>query len=365
MTRAGGNKVNWKRYLLCGLGLCLLLVQGVIAAASNETLVFSQIDQGKQTIYLYQPASAKLVSVVSGAKIAVFLQKKHFYYFTNHQLFEYNLVGKQAKLLNKFTEDEIQMRVVAEENGLNQLLIVASTSHGQNWYIMDVNEASLRRIDQPAYASSANITAVNTLRSPDEKYTVAVKGSAFKGRINLLVQQKKALKSKTIWELPAQLSVMPDLINWSPDGKTLLFHAKPANGFEGFYALYALNLEQLKMQLIDDAVLYWDLVTSAGLDEFLPSWSADSQYVIFQSQPTGSPVQSALLKYDLKNGKTSTLTQSNGQNQYPRIAPSGNWIAFLSNREQRAKQLYIIDQLGAGLKRLSTAGATEWARWFE
>jgi hypothetical protein len=366
MTEFGGNTLSWKRYLLCGVGLCLLLVQGVIAVAPEESLVFSQTAQGKQTIYLYQPARAKLVPVISGSKIAVFLQKKHFYYFLDHQLFEYNMVRDQAKLLYKFVEDEIQMRVVADDNGLNQLLIVAATPHVSNWYIMDVDEASLRRINPPAYAASTdNIANVNTLSSPDKKYTITVKGSAFRGRLNLLVQQKKALKNKTVWELPVDLSVMPELVTWSPDAKTLLFHAKPANGFEGFYALYALHLEQLKMQLIADPVLYRDLIGSAGLDEFGPSWSTDSQYAVFQSQPTGSPAQSALLKYDLKNNKTITLTESNGQNQYPRIAPSGNWIAFLSNREHGVKQLYIIDQHGAGLKRLTTAGATEWAEWFK
>jgi DNA-binding beta-propeller fold protein YncE len=346
------------------MGLCLFLVQGVLAA-TGDSLVFSQTAQGAQTIYLYQPERDKLVSVVSGAKIAVFLQKSHFYYFLDHQLFEYNLSREQAKLLYKFTENEIQMRVVADDNDLNQLLIVAATPHTTNWYILDVNETSLRKIDQPYAASANNIAAANTMNSPDKKYTVTFKGSVFGGRINLLVKQKKALKDKIIWELPANLSVMPELVNWSPDAKTLLFHAKPANGFEGFYALYALHLEQLQMRLIADSVLYRDLIGSAGLDEFYPSWSADSRYAIFQSQPTGSPTQSALLKYDVKSNQTTTLTTSKSQNQNPRIAPSGNWIAFLSNRVQGAKQLYIIDQQGNGLKRLTTAGETNWAEWFK
>lgn len=359
--------MNWKRYLVWAVGAALLLVPGVMAAAPvEESLIFSQTVPGKQTIYLYQPTDAKLVPVVSGSKVKVFLQKKHFYYFTDHQLFEYNLKRQQANLIYKFKENQIQMRVIAEDNGLNQLLVAAATPpYLSNWYILDVNEASLRRVEQPSYASMVDITAVNVAKSPDEKYTLAVKGSILRGRGCLQLQQKKDLKNKTVWELPKDLTVMPELITWAPDGKTLLFHAKPAGSFEGFYSLYALHLNDLKLVLLAETVLYRDLIGSAGLDEFLPSWSDDSRYVVFQSQPTGSPSQSALIEYDLQSGKTITLSASSGQNQYPRIAPSGNWIAFLSNRERGVKQLYLVDRQGKGLKRLTTAGVTDWAQWFE
>jgi hypothetical protein len=365
ITKIGGNTVNWKRYLLWGLALGSLLLPEVMAAPSEETLVFSQTVPGKQTIYLYQATAAKPVPVVSGSKITVFLQQKHFYYFMDHRLFEYNQVRGQAKLIHKFIENKIQMRVVAAENGLNQLLVVASAPYLTNGYILDVNEASLRRIELPAYASADNLTAVNVAVSPDERYTISVKGNVLRGRLNLLLQQKKAFKKQTVWELPQKLSVMPELITWAPDGKILLFHAKPATGFEGFYSLYALHLDKLKLQLLAESVLYRDLIGSAGLDEFLPSWAADGRYVVFQSQPTGSPAQSLLLKYDFQNGKITTLTASNGQNQYPRVAPSGKWVAFLSNRDQGVKKLYLVDQQGQGLKRLTFDGATEWVEWFQ
>jgi tricorn protease-like protein len=364
MIKLGGKTVNWKRALLWGLGLWLLSLAGVMAATPEEMLVFSQIDHGKQTIYIYQPTNAKLQLVVSGAKIAVFLQKKHFYYFLDHQLYEYYPGSNQSKLLYKFSEDKIRMRVVAAENGLNQLLIVASTEYTEKWYILDVNEANLRRIEQPAYAPSANIATKYTLASPDDKYVLTLRGSIYK-RVNLLVQQKKVLKNKTVWQLPGELSVMPELITWAPDGKTLLFYAKPGTGFEGFYSLYALQLDQLKLQTLAETVLYRDFFGSSGLDEFAPSWSADSRYVVFQSQPNGSPSQSILMKYDRQTGKTSTLTESRGQNQYPRIAPSGTWIAFISNREYGRKQLYLVDRQGQGLVRLTPDGVTEWAEWFQ
>jgi hypothetical protein len=363
MSKLGGKTVNWKRAILWGLGLCLLLIPGVMAAVPEDMLVFSQTDQGKQTIYIYQPVNAKLHPVVSGTKIAVFLQKKHFYYFVDHRLYEYYPGSNQAKLLYKFNEDQLRMRVVAAENGLNQLLIVASTAYRENWYILDVNEANLRRIEQPAYASSANMAGTYTMASPDDKYVLKLKGNIYK-RVNLLVQKKKVLKNKTVWELPKKLSVMPELLTWAPDGKTLLFYAKPATGFQGFYSLYALQMGQLKLQVVAEAVLYRDFIGGSRLDEFAPNWSADSRYVVFQSQPTGSPAQSMLLKYDCKTGKTSSLTRSRGQNQYPRIAPSGKWIAFISNREYGKKQLYLVDRQGRELAPVTSDGVTEWAEWF-
>jgi Tol biopolymer transport system component len=357
--------LNWKHSLLVGMGLCLFLIRGV-GAAPSESLVFLQNEEpGKQTLYVYQPGDAKLSTVSSGAGIAVFLRSKHFFYFSDHQLYEYDLSRRRSKLINRFKEGRIQMRTVAESGGLDQLLVVANDQYEVNWYILDLQDNSLRRINQPSYAASSTPVVTNTLVSPDEQYVVTVKSNTFKGRISMTVKMKNAPKKKTFWQLPANQTVLPGLITWAPDSRTLLFHAKAATGAEGFYALYSMKIAELKPQLVAETVLYWDLLTSSGLEEFFPDWAADSRYVVFQCQPTGSPAQSVLLKYELQSGQTSVLTQSNGQNLNPRVAPSGKWIAFLSNRDHGVKQLYLLDQQGQGLKRVLMQGATVWAEWFK
>jgi hypothetical protein len=347
---------------MMGLGLFLI---GGVGATTSEFLVFLQNEEpGRQTLYIYQPEDAELSAVASGAEITVFLRSKHIFYFSDHQLYEYDLSRRRSQLIKRFKEGRIQMRTVAESGGLDQLLVVANDRYEVNWYILDLQDNSLRRISQPSYAGSSNPVGTNTLVSPDGQYVVTVKRNNFKGRIHMTVKMKNAPKKKTFWELPANQTVLPGLITWAPDSRTLLFHTKAATGAEGFYALYSLKIAELQLQLVAETVLYWDLLTSSGLEEFFPAWAADSRYVVFQAQPTGSPTQSVLLKYDLKSGQTSVLTRSDGQNLNPRVAPSGKWIAFLSNRD-RVKQLYFLDQQGQGLKRVSKQGATLWAEWFK
>jgi hypothetical protein len=350
-----------KRLLPLWVGVLLILTSAVWAA-SPEYLVYSQFNNGIKTVYLYMPEQLETVTVASAKDIRVFLKNRHFFYFTGRTLYEYDWGTRKSKEIGKFAEAEIEMGVITETNGLSQMLIVTKGRYETKWYVLDLNDNSIRPVTQP-FRSLAHMAA--GLKSEDAQYFAAVKVNALKGRVHLIVQKKAGAKYKSYWDLPKEMSMLPDSMAWSPDSKWLVFHAKNSTGFDGFYSLYCFNVETGKLQQLEENVLYYELISSGSLYEFRPDWSKDSKYLVFQSQPTGSPSQSAIIRFDTATGKTKTLTSSSGQNQNPVFSPSGKYIAFVSNRELGRKQLFLMDAEGKDLKRISPAGLTEWMEWFK
>ncbi|HEY8464047.1 MAG TPA: hypothetical protein VIM29_08525 [Bacillota bacterium] len=354
--------MNKKTWLLMALLLVLVMVPVAAADPGSDVLVFLQADQGQKTLFLYETGRPQPVKITGGKAVKVFFENRHLLYFVNQQLFEYDLARHQSKLLNKFNEKEIELGTVAASNGLQQMLIAAKGDYEINYYILDLNDASIRRVERPW--GSGVPRSRSGLLTKDRQYVAIPKVSMLKNRVELRVERKKGSRYQNFWTLPVEFTVLPELLSWSPNSKLLLFHAKKNTGYEGFYSLYCFDVETKKMQLLAETVLFYDWIGFAGLEEFLPDWSADSQFLVFQSQPTGSPSYSEIIRYEIKSGKSKILTKSAGQNQSPRIAPSGNRIAFLSNREG-SKQLYLMDSQGGTVKRLSTQGITEWAEWFK
>jgi hypothetical protein len=352
--------INLKRSLLLWAVVFFVLSSSVWAAAP-EYLVFSQVSNGNKTVYMYLPEQKETVTVASAQAIRVFLKNRHFFYFTGKTLYEYDWESRKSKEIGKFAESEIEMGTITETNGLSQMLIIAKGRYESNWYVLDLKDSSIRPVSQPFQGSGRMAMG---LKSPNDQYLAAVKVNSLKGRVQLSVQKQNGAKYKSFWNLPKDLSMLPDSMAWSPDSKRLAFHAKNSGGFDGFYSMYCLEVGTGKLQRLAENVLYFEWISSNSLFEFLPDWSQDGRYLVFQSQPGGSPYQSEVIRFEVATGKTKTLTSSSGQNQNPRFAPSGKYIAFISNRELGRKQLFLMDSDGKGQKRISSAGVIDWMEWF-
>jgi Tol biopolymer transport system component len=352
--------INLKRSLLLW-AVVFFVLSSAVWAASPEYLVFSQISNGNKTVYMYLPEQKETVTVVSAKEIHVFLKNRHIFYFTGKTLYEYDWKNGKAREIGKFAESDIEMGMITETNGLSQMLIVAKGRYENNWYVLDLGDSSIRPVTQPFQGSGRMTTG---LRSQDDRYLAAFKVNSLKGRVRLSVQKKNGARYKSFWNSPKEISMLPDSMVWSPDSKWLAFHAKKSTGFDGFYSMDCLNVETGKLQRIEENVLYFEWISSNSLFEFLPDWSQDSRYLVFQSQPGGSPYQSEIIRFDVTTGNTKTLASSSGQNQNPRFAPSGKYIAFISNRELGRKQLFLMDYDGKNQKRISPAGITDWMEWF-
>lgn len=344
--------------------LLLLLVIFSYSALGNtgtEYLVFSQVSGDQSTVYMYQPDSQVVDQVVRGKNISVFLQGKYFLYFKEQKLFQYNIMTHEAKELAGFKEKELYLEVIPD--GPEQALVVAKDEFVVNWYVLELSDGSVRRVNQPPAQSGNSQTP--KIASPDKNAVAVIKPHGFSQNFAITIQEKENGKLKTTWSLPQGLTIVPDWPIWSPDSKRIAFYGKEANGFEGFYSLYLFDLVKKDLILVENQVFAKYIFSNIGMRSFIPAWSKDGKYLVFQSQPNGLPNRSSIVKYDVTTGKKQVLTQSAGSNDYPYWSLSDRYISFLSNRETEDRQLYIIDPQGANLKRVSPQeGFTEWAEWY-
>ncbi len=348
-------------FLVIILLLSANLSTGVWSLPVNEYLVFSQIVDGQKVIYSYQPDSQALNRVVQGKNLSVFLQGKYFLYFNEQKLFQYNIATQEATELAAFKEKELYLEVIPD--GPEQALVVAKDGYDFNWYILELSDGSFRRVMRPPSGSGGSNTP--KLASPDKKATAVIKTPAFSQNFSLSIEERVNGRKKTSWSMPQDMTIIPDWPVWSPDSKRIAFYAKKADGFEGFYSLYLLDLAEKELVLVEDQVFAKYIFSNIGMKSFIPAWSDDSQFLIFQSQPNGLPNRSLIVKYHVATGKKQILTQSAGSNDYPVWSLTDRYISFLSNRETTERQLFIIDPQGADLERVSPQeGFTEWAEWY-
>jgi Tol biopolymer transport system component len=141
---------------------------------------------------------------------------------------------------------------------------------------------------------------------------------------------------------------------WSPDGARIAFTSN-RKGHRQIYVKAASGVGEDQM-----------LVESAD-DESIEDWSADGQYLVWGSDPTGYE-----WLFSLKDHKTLPLLQEKYRQDQCRFFPDANqpprWIAY-SSFETGARQIYVRSLTGVlsgsgGKWQISTAGGSEptWRR---
>jgi Tol biopolymer transport system component len=262
--------------------------------------------------------------------------------------------------LSGFADNQSDSRVSAPD----QAIILAENLYEQNLYILEFSDGSIRNVTSSAPSASSSATSLKSY-SPDRNALVVVRQDGVKQRFELFIQTKKNNKFKTIWTLPPNMTIIPELPLWSPDSRMLAFYARSYQGVSGFYSLYIYSVERKEMLLIQEQVYSTLPSNNLTMGSFVPEWSKDSKSLIFQYQNYGH-TDSSIFKYEPATGKKKTLTVSNGHNLNPSWSPSGRSILFLSNRESAKDQVYTMDSNGEKLKQLSSSeGYTEWANWYK
>ncbi len=332
-----------------------------LGSSVNEYLVFSQKSGDQIVIYTYRPDDSALKQVVSGKNLSLFLQGKYFLYFNDQKLFQYNVVTGDSRELAAFKEKQLYLEVI--QDGPEQALVVAKDKYELNWYILELSDGSVRRVMHPPARTGGYQTP--KLTSPDNKVTAVIKTPAFSQNPTLLIEEMVNGKPKTVWSLPEGMTIIPDWPVWAPDSKQIVFYGKETKSFEGFYSLYLFDMAKKELVLIEKQVLAKYLFSDISMKSFIPAWSGDGKYLIFQSQPNGLPNRSLIMKYNVSTGEKQVLTDSSGSNDYPTWSLSERYISFLSNRESTGRQLYLMDPEGENLKRISPPeGNTDWASWY-
>jgi TolB protein len=92
-----------------------------------------------------------------------------------------------------------------------------------------------------------------------------------------------------------------------------------------------------------------------------PTWSPPPFNEIAYSSKTGPGHDIKIL--ELATNVTRQLTYGLGSNESPSFSPNGRHVAFTSTRGSGLKQIYTIDRLGKGLRRVTSTGNNEMSSW--
>lgn len=337
-----------------GSSATVALAAGDLPAKQQAGLVFSQHNGAQHTIYLAERDGSGRREVASGADLAVYIEGRHFLYVIGQKLYEYDPATQKSHLVHQFSEAKILVQVISKEP--DQAIVAGVNDYQTNWYILEFSDDSVRKVDSPNFRGTSAGVA-----SPDQSTVAIVKSAILDFRYGLTVKQNK----KADWTLPNDLTVLPEF-KWSPDSKWLAFYAKKFDSnLDGFYSLYLLDVPNRQLQLIQEksfTVLFFSLRAGA----YTPDWSADSKALIYSYQLYGTVGRTGLYEYRVDSGKKTLLTGGDTLNEYPRWAPDGRNIAFISTREAGQAQLYVMDERGEAIHRISPdQGTTEWALWYQ
>lgn len=361
---------HWRLILITVMitGLFLAVV-GVKALTSNHYIIFLQKNDQQKTLYIGKEDGSALQSIISGKEIVTYEVGGHLLIYSDQKLCEYDPEKPETKLITSFGKDvEFCYAFAMKPAGPDQALVVTGSQYSSflRWYVLEFSDSSLRKIDPPFDSLPSGKSSEY---SPDENAEAIVKRTSFGNRFELQIKDKVAGKAKIIWTLPKEMTILPAYPVWAPNSRMVAYYAKDLKakeGFNGSYSLYVFDLDRKESILIQEQVFSIASYNKVEMGEFRPNWSGDSKYLIVEYQPFGLPTESSVLRYELSSGRKVFLNNGRGEKQYPSWSPSGNWISFLSSREGKGYQLYVMDSNGGSINRLSPpAGITEWAKWLQ
>lgn len=361
---------HWRLTLISVIIIGLFLaVAGAKAIASGQYVVFLQKnDQGKM-LYIVKEDGSALRTILSGQEIVSYQVGRHLLIYSDRKLFEYDPEQSETKLLTSFGKEVDFCYVFGmKPAGPDQALVVTGSQYSSflRWHVLEFSDGSLRKIDPPFDSIPSGKSSEY---SPDENAEAIIKRTSFGNRFELQIKDKVAGKSKIVWTLPKEMTILPAYPVWAPNSRLVAFYGKELKekgDFNGSYSLYIFDLDRKELILVQEQVFSIASYNKVEMGEFRPDWSSDSKYLIVEYQPFGLPTESSILRYEVGSGQKVFLNNSRGEKQYPAWSASGDYILFLSSREGKGYQLYVMDSNGTKVTRLSPlAGITEWAKWVQ
>jgi serine/threonine protein kinase len=181
---------------------------------------------------------------------------------------------------------------------------------------------------------------------------------------------------------------------WSPDGTRIAFTSTR----DGFFEIYALNLETNQIEKLTDAqkisassyarqpawnpfgnqlayvlkrvgvTQIWltrglpvtvqqfnDQLTDNTINASLPAWSPNGEFIVFNQTSGDSPAWLMRLRYEDRASRNAIRVDVDPPILDVSFSPDGFWIAFESKPSENASHdIYLITVTGAGKKQLTT-----------
>lgn len=133
---------------------------------------------------------------------------------------------------------------------------------------------------------------------------------------------------------------------WSPDGKTIAFRAKTADGGGGIYTVEHGRGENNPPKKIVDAPPVFDQL----------SWSPDGKNIAYASDADG---EMNIFSVEVATGKVRPITRGTGHNMSPSWSPTGEEIAFNSERTG-ASEIWMLGLITGVFKQITGDGHNAW-----
>ncbi len=193
---------------------------------------------------------------------------------------------------------------------------------------------------------------------------------------------------------------------WSPDGKRIAF----TSFRDGYFEIYAINLENNQVERLTDArktggisvsarqpawnsfgtqltyvlrrsnqaTQIWisrglsitsqspaehELLIASDTNAFLPTWSPDSEVIVFNqtNRDNTAPAWLMRLRYEDRLTRAATRVDIAPPIVDVSFSPDGFWIIFESKVNETARHdIYIATVTGAGIRRLTTDPASDF-----
>ncbi len=216
-------------------------------------------------------------------------------------------------------------------------------------FVMDAEGSQLRQLTETEASDS------NPSWSPDGKYILFASdrdsnGETGLGRYDLYIMNSDGTNIQRLTQSAKGIDAYQPV--WSPDGKWILYVAEAVAQVREIQIISADGEQQ----------------PSLNIRGLLPNWSPDGKQIVYTGIVEDEPWNSEIYVMDVDGSNVKRLTNSEGGDTQASWSPDGEWIVFVSKRDQHDKSdgpadIYLMRKDGTDVKRLTSSwgSAPSWS----
>jgi WD40 repeat protein len=204
---------------------------------------------------------------------------------------------------------------------------ISPSSQGLSAYMLEVDGDNF-------HAVGGSYWVKDIAWSPDGEQLAILENGSYSSRYALYLVDANGENKRLLTDVPAY-----DFA-WSPDGHQL------AIGFSGYgqqEGLHVMNIDGTELHRVP---------ADSDLNGSAASWSPDGRQIAFHAYIGEDYESHDIYVVDVDGGNLRQLTHHPANDLFPKWSPNGQWIAFLSDRDDK-NGLYVMGTDGSNLRLLA------------